>query len=142
MKILPKPITSWVFGFLPLRQAQIILSVHSQLLPSFNSTFSNPMGKIVQNVNYLSISQNSNLSWKLNHTHQHEFRSMLGFKNRVSNLKLLKFHANRDNSAYLEKYDVQRKLVCQFWDCHWIYGVETSLGVVSDPNSMSQLAMQ
>ena len=37
---------------------------------------------------------------------------MLGFQNRVTDTKLLKFHVNRENSAYLEKYYFQQKLVC------------------------------
>ena len=33
---------------------------------------------------------------------------MLDFQNRVSNIKLLKFYANRDNSTYLKKCDFKR----------------------------------
>ena len=67
---------------------------------------------------------------------------MLGFQNKALDSKLLKFHLNRDNSAYLEKYDFQWKLVCQLWDCHWIHGVETSSEVVSDLDFKSLLVLQ
>ena len=60
---------------------------------------------------------------------------MLDFQNKALDSKLLKFHANRDNQAYLEKCDFQRKLVYQIWDCHWIRGIETSSRVVSDSES-------
>ena len=73
-----------------------------------------PMGKMVQNVNFSSVGQNGDLSLKLNPTHQHEFRGILDFQNRVLNVKILKFNSNWDNSAYLEKYDFQRKLGYQF----------------------------
>ena len=63
------------------------------------------MGKIIQIVNFSLISQNSDLSLKLNPTRQYEPRDMLGFQNRAPTIKLLKFHVNRDNNAYLEKFD-------------------------------------
>ena len=56
-------------------------------------------------------------------------------------IKLLKFHANQNNSAYLEKCDFQQKLVFQFWDRYWVHGIKTSLGEVSDPDSESRLAL-
>ena len=59
---------------------------------------------------------------------------ILNFQNRAPNIKILKFHVNRDNSAYLEKYNFQWILVCQFWDCHWIRNTKMSSGVVSNPN--------
>ena len=34
---------------------------------------------------------------------------ILGFQNRVTDIKLSKFHANRDNRAYLKKYDFSVK---------------------------------
>ena len=46
---------------------------------------------------------------------------MLGFQNRTPYIKLLKFYANRDNSAYLKKSDFQRKLV---------YQIETIIGLM------------
>ena len=64
-----------------------------------------PRGKIVQNVKFSSVSQTSDLISKLNSTRQHESRGMLGFQNRALDTKLLKFHVNRDERAYLEKYD-------------------------------------
>ena len=36
---------------------------------------------------------------------------MLGYKNRATNVKILKFHVNRDNIVYLKKCDFQRKLI-------------------------------
>ena len=68
---------------------------------------SDPRGKMVQNINFSLVSQNNDSSLKLNSTHQHESRGTLGFQNRVLNVKILKFHANRDKNAYLEK-----KLIC------------------------------
>ena len=79
--------------------------------PNLQFHISDPSGKIVQNVNYSLVSQNSDLSSKLNPTHQHESSGMLSFQNRAPDIKLLKFHANRNNSAYLEKCDFQRKLI-------------------------------
>ena len=64
-----------------------------------------PMGKIVQNVNFLPVSQNSDLTSKSDSTRQHKSTGMLNFQNIAPNIKLLKFHANRDNQAYLEKYN-------------------------------------
>ena len=64
---------------------------------------------------------------------------MLGFESRVLDIKLLKFHAIWDNSAY--KHDFQQKLVCQFCGCHWIEGIKTSPGVVLDLDYKSQLAL-
>ena len=71
--------------------------------PELQSHIFNPRGKIAQIVNFLSVSQNSDLSLKLNLTRQHKSRGMLGFQNRVLDIKILKFDTNRDNSAYLEK---------------------------------------
>ena len=58
-----------------------------------------PRGKIVQNIKFLSVSQNNDLISKSNPTNQHESRGMLGFQNRASDSKLLKFYVNRDNEA-------------------------------------------
>ena len=45
------------------------------------------------------------------------------------------------NTANLKKYDFQRKLICQIWNCHWICGIETSPGVVSDLDFEFRLAL-
>ena len=50
----------------------------------------------------MPVSQNSDLSSKLNPTHQHDFKGMFGFQNKIMDIKLLKFHANRDNMTYIE----------------------------------------
>ena len=63
------------------------------------------------------------------------------FQNKAPVVKILKFHVNQDNSAYLEKYNFWQKLVYQFWDCHWICGIETSLWVVSDSDFEARLAL-
>ena len=63
-------------------------------------------------------------------------------KHRALDIKLLNFYANRDNSAYLEKYNFQQKLVCQFYYHHWIRDIETSPTMVSDLDSESRLALQ
>ena len=73
---------------------------------------------MVQNVNFSFVGQNSDLSLKLNSTSQHKSRGMLDFQNRIPDIKLLKFHSNRDNNAYLKKHDFQGKFVFQLWDCH------------------------
>ena len=36
-------------------------------------------------------------------TRQQESRGMFAFQNKALDVKILKFHANRDNSAYLER---------------------------------------
>ena len=72
-----------------------------------------PSRKIVQNVKFLSVNQNSYSILKLNPTRQHESSGMLDFQNRVTDTKLLKFYTNQDERVYLEKCDFQRKLVCQ-----------------------------
>ena len=58
---------------------------------------------MVQNINFVSVNQNKDLSSKLNPTSQHESKGIISFQNKALDIKLLKFHANRDNSAYLEK---------------------------------------
>ena len=55
----------------------------------------NPRGKVVQNVKFLSITQNSNLSLKLDST----LRGMLGFQNRAPEAYKPKFHVERCNSG-------------------------------------------
>ena len=89
----------------------------------------------------MPVSQHSDLTLKLDPNRQHESRSMLGFQNKVSDIILLKFHSNRDNWAYLKKYDFQRKLIFQIWGCGCICGIEMSPEVVSYPDFDSQLAL-
>ena len=62
---------------------------------------------MIQYVKFSPIIQNSDLNLKLNSTCQHKSRGMFSFQNRALNVKVLKFHANRENSAYLEKHDFQ-----------------------------------
>ena len=83
-----KPITSWVFESLPLIEPNHALHGFTAA-PKLQFHISDPRSKIVQNVNFSPVSQNSNSSLKLNSTHYHEFRGMLGFQNRVMNIKLL-----------------------------------------------------
>ena len=64
-------------------------------------------GKIVQNVKFSPVSQNSDLISLLNPTCQHESNGILSFQNRAPDNKLLKFHVNRDNQAYFKKYNFQ-----------------------------------
>ena len=97
-----------------------MLSVRSQLLPSSNSTFPTLGEKSSKMSIFLPINQNSDSTLKLNPTRQHESMGMLGFQNRAPDTKLLKFHINQDNRAYLEKHDFQWKLIYQFWDRHLI----------------------
>ena len=113
-----------------------MLSVRLQLLSSYNS-ISDFRNKIVRNANFSSVNQNSDLSIKLNSTREHKSRGILGFQNRAPDIKLVKFHENWDNNAYLKKFNFQRKLIYQFWNFHWIHSVKTSLSVVSDPISSS-----
>ena len=63
------------------------------------------MGKIDQNVKFLSVHQNSDLISKLDCNRQHESRGMFSFQSRALDTKLLKFHVNRDERAYLDKRD-------------------------------------
>ena len=65
------------------------------------------MGKIVQNIKFWPVSQNNDSTLNLNLTLQHDSRGMLDFQNRPLDIKLLKFHANRDDWAYFEKYNFQ-----------------------------------
>ena len=80
------------------------------MLPCVHICFQAPIphfdlrGNIVKYVKFSPISQNSGLSSKLNPTCQHESKGMLGFQNSALDIKLLKFHTNRDNIAYLEKW--------------------------------------
>ena len=62
-----------------------------------------PRAKIVQNIKFSLVGQNNDLSLKLNPNNQHESIVMLNFQNRAQDLKILKFYANRNNSAYPEK---------------------------------------
>ena len=57
---------------------------------------------MVQNVNFPPVGQNNDLCLKSNSTRQHESNGMLGFQNRALDIKILKFHTNRDNSVYLK----------------------------------------
>ena len=66
---------------------------------------------MIQNVNFLPVGQNKDLSLKLNLACQHKSRDMLSFQNRAPYVKILKFCANRGNSAYLEKRNFQQKLI-------------------------------
>ena len=61
--------------------------------PELQFHISDHKGKIVQNIKFLSVNQTSDLMSKLDLTHQHESRDMLGFQNKDSNTKLLKIHA-------------------------------------------------
>ena len=69
---------------------------------------------MIQNINFSSIVQNSDLNLNFNSTRQHKSRSMLSSQNRALDVKILIFYANRDNSAYFEKCNFQQKLICQF----------------------------
>ena len=60
-----------------------MLSVRPQLLLSSNSKIST-LGAMVQNVKFLSVGENKDLSLNLNSTHQHDSRGMLGFQNKAS----------------------------------------------------------
>ena len=71
--------------------------------------FTDALDKIIQNINFSPVSQNSDLSSKLNPTRQHELKSMLNFQNKAPDIKILKIHINRDNIAYLKKLDFQQK---------------------------------
>ena len=75
--------------------------------PELQFQNSNPRGKIMQNINFLPISQNRDLILKLDLIRKHESRDMLDFQNRVSDVNILKFHTSRDNNTYLKKRDFQ-----------------------------------
>ena len=62
-----------------------------------------PKAKIVQNINFLSVCQNSDLISKLEHIHQPKSSGMLGFQKRARDINLLKIRINRDNQTYIEK---------------------------------------
>ena len=57
--------------------------------------FSKPRGKIVQNLKFSPVSQNSDLSSKLESTRQNESRGMLGFQNRALEAYKLKLHTKQ-----------------------------------------------
>ena len=63
-----------------------MLSMRSQLLWSSNSKISTLGVKMVQNVNFSSVGQNSDLSLKSNSNHEKESRVMLSFQNRAPNV--------------------------------------------------------
>ena len=81
----------------------------STTAPKLQFYISNPRGKIIQNINFSSVSQNNDLSSKLDLIHQHESRGILDFQNRAPDIKILKVHANWDNSAYFEKHNFEQK---------------------------------
>ena len=60
------------------------------------------MGKIVQKVKNLSMSQKSGLSLKLDSARQNEFKGKLGFQNKVPEVYKPKFHVKRCNELTLE----------------------------------------
>ena len=65
---------------------------------------------------------------------------MLDFQNRGSNIKLLKFHVKRDNSAYLKKYIFNISSFVNYETIIEFMTSQKSPKVVSDPDSKSQLA--
>ena len=75
------------------------------------SIFSTLGAKLSKISNFHSSVWTSDSISKLNPTCQHESKGMLGFQNRALDTKLLQFHVNRDEWAYLEKHDFQRKFV-------------------------------
>ena len=64
-----------------------------QLISSSNSPFLTLGVKSSKMSFFLPISQNNDLSSNLNSNRQNEAKGMLGFENRASDIKLLKFHA-------------------------------------------------
>ena len=52
-------------------------------IPELKFQSSYPMGKIIQNVNFSLVSQNSDSSSKLNFNRQHESKDILSFQNRA-----------------------------------------------------------
>ena len=111
------------------------------ITPELSFLIFDPRGKIVQNIKFSSVGQNSDLISKLDPTHQHESRGCSVSKTRPKISSFWKFTQIKTIGAYLEKCYFQRKLIFQIWDWHWIRGAETSLGVVSDPDFKSQLVM-
>ena len=75
--------------------------------PELQFHISDPRGKNHLKCQFLFVSQNNDLTLKLNPNSQQESKSMLGFQNKAPNIKLLKFQANQDNNAYLKKHDFQ-----------------------------------
>ena len=72
---------------------------------------SDPRGKNHPKYQFFARQQNNDLSLKLNPTRQHESRGILSFQNRVPDIKILKFHANQDNSPYLkEQFSTEARL--------------------------------
>ena len=114
-----------------------MLSVCSLQPPISNFTFHTLGVKSSKMSKVFHFSQNSDLSLKLNPTRQQNFRGMLDFQNRTPYIKLLKFHVNRDNMTYLEKYNFQRKLVYQIEIAIGFMASKMSLGMVSDLDSES-----
>ena len=53
---------------------------------------------------FLLISQNSDLSLKLDSTHQNEFEGMFSFQNKAPKIYKLKLHAKWCNDGYFTKY--------------------------------------
>ena len=62
---------------------------------------SNLRGKTIQNVNFVPVSQNNDLSL-INANRQHESNGMLGFQNKAPYIMLMKFYANQDNNVTSE----------------------------------------
>ena len=75
-------------------------------------------GKIIQKVKFVSVSQNSNLSLKLDYTHQNEFGGMLVFQNIIPEVHKPNFHAKQSNELTLKthfltkaRYEILRPLL-------------------------------
>ena len=71
--------------------------------PNLKFAISNPKGKIVQKVKFLSVNRNSDLIPKLYSTHQDELGDVLSFQNRALEAYIPRGHAKRCKKAYLEK---------------------------------------
>ena len=65
--------------------------------PELQLHISDPKGKIVQNIKKKLVNQNNDLIPKLDSTHQHESKGMLSLQNKAPDIKILKFHVNRNN---------------------------------------------
>ena len=93
------------------------------------NTNPNPRSKIVQKVQFLSVSQNSDLSLKLDSTGQNEFRGILVFRNGVLKVYRPNFHAKRSsrltsrntfsNGGLFQNFEPTTKFVVSKWVGSW-----------------------
>ena len=98
-------------------------------------------GKIVQNIKFSPVSQNSDYNLKIRPYSSTQVQEYAWFPKQSYRYQVIEISYKSRQLTYLEKRNFQQKLVYKLWDLHWIYGIKMSLGVPLDPDFESWLAL-